>query len=340
MDFKFPPPRLPELPSITEILAVVLPVPLLIVLAGLFLLRNSMPVQRFEALGWLLAVFVLGGVVAVANNQTDIYAVWAGCLMVSVLGLGFAVWRFRRTRAAPVYATVAALAVAFVAMPFTLPARVAAREAWKRTRCKDSLKQLGLIFRNVADGHGGFPPAESGEPPRSWRVELLPFMDQGDLRRRYDDQSPWDHPRNEPVAKSPPSLLTCPQNFNPNDSNGRGFTAYAAVTGEHAATDRTSVTPWKKISDGLASTILLMEACGQEIVWTEPRDVDLAKTPIGINLNGRTPTTSPGVGSSYHDGGCQVVLADGSVRFISQNIDPATLKKLLTADDGEDVGEF
>lgn len=60
----------------------------------------------------------------------------------------------------------------------------------------------------------------------------------------------------------------------------------------------------------------------------------------GINLNGNAPGYSAGGLSSYHAGGTQALMADGSVRFLSAQTDHAVLKKLATVDGGELVGEY
>jgi hypothetical protein len=70
------------------------------------------------------------------------------------------------------------------------------------------------------------------------------------------------------------------------------------------------------------------------------RAMDVASQPTGINLKGTKPGHSAGWLSSYHLGGTHVVNADGSVRFLSAQIDPAVLKRLATIDDGEEVGEY
>ncbi|MFN6104640.1 MAG: H-X9-DG-CTERM domain-containing protein, partial [Planctomycetaceae bacterium] len=66
------------------------------------------------------------------------------------------------------------------------------------------------------------------------------------------------------------------------------------------------------------------------IHWTEHKDID-------ISVGG---TPGPGGLSSFHTGGFQGALADGSVRFFSGSINPQTLKALLTINGGETVGEF
>ena len=68
--------------------------------------------------------------------------------------------------------------------------------------------------------------------------------------------------------------------------------------------------------------------------------MDVSAQPTGINLKGDAPGHSAGWLSSYHAGGTQVLMADGSVRFLSAQTDPAVLKKLATVDGGEEVGDY
>jgi hypothetical protein len=94
------------------------------------------------------------------------------------------------------------------------------------------------------------------------------------------------------------------------------------------------------VADGTANTMMLVEACGRQIVWTEPRDVDASSPTLGINVDGEHLGESPGFASSYHTGGFQTTMADGSVHFISENIEPEVLKALTTADSGDAINEF
>ncbi len=94
------------------------------------------------------------------------------------------------------------------------------------------------------------------------------------------------------------------------------------------------------ISDGTSNTVLVVEACGQEIVWTRPQDIQLSSQNVGVNLPGTQPNHSSGAWSSFHRGGSHTLLADGSVRFISEKTEPKILKALLTATAEDTVGEF
>ncbi|MFN0054259.1 MAG: DUF1559 domain-containing protein, partial [Planctomycetales bacterium] len=69
-----------------------------------------------------------------------------------------------------------------------LPAVQQAREAARRTQCKNNLHQIGLALHNYHDAFNSFPPAyipdASGRPMHSWRVLILPFLDQAPLYQR------------------------------------------------------------------------------------------------------------------------------------------------------------
>jgi prepilin-type processing-associated H-X9-DG protein len=81
----------------------------------------------------------------------------------------------------------------------------------------------------------------------------------------------------------------------------------------------------KAFSDGLSNTALVVEACGQQIIWTEPKDIKITATNIGINLPGNKPNQSSGIWSSYHDGQAFTLFADGSVRALNTDTDPQVL---------------
>jgi prepilin-type processing-associated H-X9-DG protein len=218
--------------------------------------------------------------------------------------------------------------------------------ASKRMECLNNLHQIGLALINHASAHNAYLPdltPTTDGIPRSWRVELLPMLDRSDLYRDYQRDRPWNGAENTPFAQMWLKVYGCPENPRRRkpDVHGRFFTDYAGVRGPNTAFPDGRGATLDDISDGdgLGTTILVVEACGQQIVWTEPRDVDLAEQEIGVNLPGDEPGRSRSVMSSYHPGSTNVLFGDGSVRPLSNNIDPKVLKAILTATGGERVSD-
>jgi hypothetical protein len=211
------------------------------------------------------------------------------------------------------------------------------REVARRVQCRNNLKQIGLGLHNYHDAFNNFPAlvTEGSEPPRSWRVDLLPYMDHRPLREQYVDAAAWDAPANAALATTQIQEFVCPSSPRKNDAAGRYFTAYFGVRGPNTLFPDGRGMDYRKVTDGTSNTLAIVEACGLPVVWTEPRDVDLSEQEVGVNLPGDQPGQSRGVISSYHHAGGHVGLADGSVRFVSDKIDPAVLRALLTATGGE-----
>jgi len=212
-----------------------------------------------------------------------------------------------------------------VGIALLLPAVQQAREAARRTQCKNNLKQIGLALHNYADANGTFPPAfiadETGKPMHSWRVLILPYLDQAQLYNEYDFSQPWDGPTNSRLITRMPAVYACPSN--PVQGSN---TAYVGVFGEHCIFRGGEPVKIREITDGTSNTLLVGEATRANIPWMKPADVDVAVHPsIG----------DPDGFSSYHAGGAQFLLADGSVRFIAQTINALTLQALFTRDGGE-----
>ncbi|MEW4489854.1 DUF1559 domain-containing protein [Thalassoglobus sp. JC818] len=216
-----------------------------------------------------------------------------------------------------------------------------AGEAARRAQCKNNLKQIGLALHNYHDANAMFPPHQSGSPLHSWRVNLLPYLDQGPLYETYDFDEEWNEGANKTVAKTKLSFYQCPSV--PKAAQGDVYprTDYFAVTGEETAWPDSRATRLSDFFDVSANTVMIVEACGiEEIPWCEPRDVELTDEALGINLPGPEPHSSPGIISSYHRSRANVLFADGATRFLSENIEPAVLKAMLTRSGNDDPGEF
>ena len=236
-----------------------------------------------------------------------------------------------------VAAIIFVLAVVFLSEP-----AVQTRGVSRRFQCTSSLRQNGMALIVYQNSTGSFPPPVSSDGLTSWRVTILPLLDCTSLFRTYDRTVAWNRPPNTAIAEERILTYACPSNYFPKDERRRWFTAYSMPTGPHTVGANPQGTKDSDITDGTSNTLLLVESSGAQIIWTEPRDVNVESRPAGINLNGNKPGHSAGWLSGYHRGGVNVQMADGSVRFLSTNIDLSVLKKLATIDGGERItaGEY
>ena len=201
----------------------------------------------------------------------------------------------------------------------TVPAVMQARAAARRSVAKNNIKQIMLALHNYHDRYGHFPPAvvtgPDGKTPHSWRVELLPYLDQQALYDQYRMNEPWDSEHNRKIAETAVPVFQNPGSKKPANS------AYFAVVGDGTAFGNKQGVSFKDITDGTSNTIAIVEA-DRDIPWTKPEDI----TYDGKKL--------PKFGG-FHQGGYNVGICDGSVKFISEQINKETLKFLLLIADGE-----
>jgi prepilin-type processing-associated H-X9-DG protein len=213
-----------------------------------------------------------------------------------------------------------------------LPAVQAAREAARRAQCSNNLKQIGIGILNYHDTYKCFPAAvltdEDEQPMRSWRVAILPYVEKGRLFEQYDFSEPWDGPNNRALHGTPVPTYVCPSDAGPTSAQ----TSYVMIVGEGTLGGTPNETVrMRDVKDGLSNTILAIEVAASGIHWMEPRDMTVNEA-VGY-------ITDPAASGQQHPhpGGVNVLLGDGSVRFISESIDPEMLRRLLTRNDGQSV---
>ncbi|MBW3600638.1 MAG: DUF1559 domain-containing protein [Planctomycetes bacterium] len=242
--------------------------------------------------------------------------------------------------ASSILIVVAVLVVGFfgcggVLIALLLPAVQAARESARRMQCSNNLKQIGLALHNYHDTYKTFPPAyipdEDGNPKHSWRVLILPFLEQAPLYEQYDFNEPWDGPNNSQLANIVIPAYQCPSAPNPNQAT----TNYLAISGPGTVFNQGNGSRIMDIRDGTSNTIMVAEVAGGNINWMAPRDFDVTTMPMAINAAKDGSSIS-----SFHPGGAQVLFADGSVRFLSDNVAANVLSILLTIADGQSVPAF
>ncbi len=208
-----------------------------------------------------------------------------------------------------------------------LPAVQSAREAARRAQCQNNLKQIALALLNYEQANKCFPPAvftdDRGKPMESWRVAILPYLEQQALYQQYDSKQPWDSPQNRALGNTRLQEFRCPSD---QSTANPGETNYVRIIGKDTVGGLSNeAVKLSDITDGTSNTILVVEVSGLNINWEEPRDVT-ADEFMDMVSKGR---------ASRQSGGFQAVMADGSVHFISNTIDPKTLRALLLRNTGE-----
>ena len=235
--------------------------------------------------------------------------------------------RFHRFGFGNLLAVLILLAAAFALLA---PPVSEEREAGRRIRCGNYLKQIALAMHNYADVNGSFPPAytvdSDGRPLHSWRTLLLPFLEKNDLYEKIRLDEPWDSEWNKTFHREVLPIFCCPSAAN--SAKAPGVCFYSVVVGEGTCFPGEKAININEITDGTSNTVLLVER-KDPICWMRPdAEITLDEALKGINAE-----EASGIGSS-HPGGCNVTLADGANCFISEKIDPNVWKALLLIDDG------
>jgi prepilin-type processing-associated H-X9-DG protein len=206
-----------------------------------------------------------------------------------------------------------------------LPAVQASREAARRMSSSNNLKQIMLALHNYHDVYGHFPPAisrdDDGNPLLSWRVAILPFVEQAQLYNEFHLDEPWDSEHNIQLLDRMPSVFA-----DPSAPPMPGMTTYYASVGENYCFSPDGPIRFRDITDGTSNTIAVFEGNPAVAVpWSQPSDAEI------------DPEDPLSVMGGVRAGGFNVAFTDGSVSFISEFIDLEMLLALLTRNGGEIV---
>jgi prepilin-type processing-associated H-X9-DG protein len=205
-----------------------------------------------------------------------------------------------------------------VLVALLLPAVQSAREAARRAQCVNNLKQIGLACHNFHSASNALPQNytdKDGKPILSWRVALLPYLEQQELFNKFKLDEPWDSPNNKPLLAEMPALFKCP-------SRSRGEpteTTYRGFAGPNAVFEDGKTITFADVVDGTSNTFLVAES-DEAVPWTKPDD---------LHFDPQADPSLCGAGSS-HPGGLNALFCDGSVRFIKKSIDINVFKALIT----------
>jgi hypothetical protein len=247
-----------------------------------------------------------------------------------------------------------AVATAGVATALLLPAVQSAREAARRTQSKNNLKQLGLALHNYHDTFGHFPEGYretknkdlKDEQRQSWMVSILPYIDQAAVYNQVKADEAWDSEHNAQLTAVKLQVLQNPGVVEKGVPKF-GTTHYVGIAGLGKDGPKLKVTDEKAgmfgynratnirdITDGTSNTFMVGEASKDYGPWGKGGDSTIRPFVKKPYING-----PDGFGGPFR-GGCHFLMGDGAVRFVSENIDGATIEALTTIRGGEVVGEF
>lgn len=214
-----------------------------------------------------------------------------------------------------------------------LPAVTAARLAARRTQSANNIKQIMLALHNYHDVHRGFPAAyntdDMGKPLLSWRVHILPYIEQGGLYGQFHFDEPWDSEHNKKLIEQMPAIYAVP-----GSDLKSGLTNYLGVAGENGLFSPTARKEFGKkfavgrrfaeIRDGTSNTAAIVEVNNENrVIWTRPGDFEAPGMQPLQRLLG------------LWNGGFHVGVADGSVRLVPETIEFEQLLNFFDVNDGK-----
>lgn len=199
----------------------------------------------------------------------------------------------------------------------------------KGAKARNNLKQLALAMHNYHDvkfdGRSSFPPAvvkrPDGKEPRSWRVELLPFLGANNLYQQYRKDEPWDSENNKKVLAQMPDVFRSPYDDAKSTNSG-----YFVLVGPGTAFEGPEGVTMSDITDGTSNTLMIVET-KRNIPWTKPEDISFDPEKPLPELVG------------FIEGGFNCAFADGSVHSLETARVKDSLKWLIMRNDGHAISE-
>lgn len=198
------------------------------------------------------------------------------------------------------------------------------RQGVQRAQSQNNLKQIALAMHNYLDTYKAFPPAairgKDGKLLLSWRVAILPYIEELPLYQQFKLDEPWDSAHNKKLLEKMPKIYA-PVNGQTKEPHA---TYYQVFTGPGTAFEGPKGLPISEFQDGTSNTVLVVEA-GVAVPWSKPED-----------LTYRPKQDLPKLGGLFTDG-FNAALADGSVRWIRRNFDVPTFRLFITRNDGQPI---
>lgn len=162
----------------------------------------------------------------------------------------------------------------------------------------------------------------------SWRVLILPFMEQQTLYDLYNFAEPWDGPNNRRLIGMMALGYACPSHRD----SASGLTDYFVLVGPATVFPGARSTTLADVKDGPDGTLLLVEASNLAVPWTQPQDLDTSAMSFNLN-DPRAPSPS-----SWHPRGVNATFANGRRARLPFGTSPDRVKA-MSARNGELLNE-
>jgi RNA polymerase sigma factor (sigma-70 family) len=186
----------------------------------------------------------------------------------------------------------------------------------------NNLKALMLAMHSYHDVNNHFPPAavcdNDGKALLSWRVLVLPYIDQEELFKEFKLDEPWDSEHNKKLLEKMPKIYAPVRGKN----KGSHSTHYQVFTGKGTMFEGTQGISFKDITDGTSNTIAIVEAA-DAVPWTKP-----------VDLTYNTAKPLPKLGGMFK-GVFHAGFADGAVHALKREFDEQTMRLAITRNDGQ-----
>ncbi len=199
------------------------------------------------------------------------------------------------------------------------------RSRGDRVQSTNNLKQIALAMHGYHDANKRLPPAgltsindPNGKPLLSWRVAILPYIDQAPLFQQFDLTQPWDHPTNKKLIANMPAIYMVP-----GVDEKEGVTNYRVLVGPQTMFEPNQRITLVGVTDGTSNTIMAVEAA-EGTIWTRPDD-------LPFNPNGPLPKFG------VTPDGFLAAFGDATVRFIRAGTPENDIRAFITRNGGEAV---
>jgi hypothetical protein len=194
--------------------------------------------------------------------------------------------------------------------------------------CDHNLAMIYTALMQYHDANGCFPPAyladANGRPMHSWRVLILPMLFRTDLYNQYNFNEPWDGPNNRKLMTKMPSDFACPNlcTDGSDPATSMLYTNYVVVCGPQTAFPEDRRISVADLRDQREPHLLIAEVGNSDIVWTEPRDLNLKQ--LSLRMQRSSSDARKNVLSSLDLEGPGMIFADGKrIRLDSTSAGPS-----------------